>query len=326
MLPRSGSLAVRKGLSVPDTLEALVRSQMESACNWPDPHRDALIAEIHRRYGNEVHAILIYGSYLRGNRDTLLDFYVLLNGYAGVGSRAQAVLAGVLPPNVYQVVHGTPPDDIRAKLAVMTLARFEAAMKRDFHSYFWGRFTQPCGLLYYRDDAVRERVVAAVAQACSTFTRRVLPQVSDPFTAADLVATGLSLSYRCELRSEPPGHAGTLYAHNERYYQNMLALLSSQLPVYRETSESGVFEHATPAGHRLLDGFGWWLRRVQGKVLSVLRLLKASLTFAGGFEYLLWKISRHSNIELEPTTRQRKYPLIFAWPLLWQLYRRGAFR
>ena len=29
---------------------------------------------------------------------------------------------------------------------------------------------------------------------------------------------------------------------------------------------------------------------------------------------------------IEPTERQRRYPLLFAWPLLWQLYRRGAFR
>jgi len=29
---------------------------------------------------------------------------------------------------------------------------------------------------------------------------------------------------------------------------------------------------------------------------------------------------------VEASARQRRYPLIFAWPLAWRLYRLGAFR
>jgi hypothetical protein len=65
---------------------------------------------------------------------------------------------------------------------------------------------------------------------------------------------------------------------------------------------------------------------LQGKVLSFLRLCKAAITFSGGLDYLLWKIKRHSGVYIEPTRVQRKYPLVFIWPLLWRLYRQGAFR
>ena len=58
----------------------------------------------------------------------------------------------------------------------------------------------------------------------------------------------------------------------------------------------------------------------------MLRLFKAAFTFNDPLEYLLWKIERHTDIYIKPSQRQLKHPLVFAWPLLWKLYRRGAFR
>ncbi len=309
-----------------DRLSQLVADQVSGACAWPDEQRDGLLNAIRQAHGQGVLAIVIYGSYLRGKRDTLLDFYVLLENYSDMPSRWQAGLAWLLSPNVYQVHDGTPPNDARAKYALMTMSRFEYAMRHDFHSYFWARFAQPSGLLYCRDDESRARVVRAISQASSTFIRRVLPRCEDEFNARDLISTGLSNTYQCELRSEPPGHAEGLYNHNESYYRDMLTALSSETPGYRAGDEDDTYFNNTNGGQRRRSAVAWWLRRLHGKVLSVLRLLKAVLTFEGGFEYLLWKIGRHSNIYIEPTQRQRKYPLIFGWPLIWALYRRGAFR
>src|SRR3546814_7520854 len=50
---------------------------------------------------------------------------------------------------------------------------------------------------------------------------------------------------------------------------------------------SGLSEQAGRHAARI-----WAMRRVQGELLSVLRLVKASATFSGGIEYLAWKISR----------------------------------
>jgi len=70
----------------------------------------------------------------------------------------------------------------------------------------------------------------------------------------------------------------------------------------------------------------WTWRRIEGKGLSVLRLAKASATFAGGPDYIAWKINRHAgtNIELKPW--QRRWPLLAAISLLPRLLRSGAVR
>jgi len=326
MPARSTFLVVPVAHSKPENVQQLVAGQLTSACNWPDEQRDGLLDAIRARYGAGVCAIVIYGSYLRGQRDTMLDFYVLLDDYAAMRSRWQAMLAWVLSPNVYQVRYGEPPNEARAKYALMTMGRFEHAMDHDFHSYFWARFAQPSGLVYCRDDATRARVVAAISQAAATFIRRVVPCLPGEFTAADLVGTGLSLTYRCELRSEPATHAADLFAHNAAYYQSMVASLAIGNPAFHPGREAGHFVNDSSPAQRRQVSITWWLRRGQGKLLSILRVLKAALTFAGGFDYLLWKIGRHSQTVIEPTPRQRKYPLLFGWPLLWQLYRRGSFR
>ena len=307
-------------------LRSLVQDQLMAACDWPDEPRDALLLAIRERYGAGVCAILIYGSYLRGKRDTLLDFYVLLEDHAALQSSWQAGLAWALPPNVYQVRCGQPSGELRAKCAVMTLGRFEYAMQHDFHSYFWARFFQPSGLLYCRDEQSRERVERAIGQAARTFVQQVVPCLPAEFTAVDLVSKGLSLSYRCELRAEPPGHAEQLQHYNAEWYQALLTVLAGDGLGYRPGPRAGEFVHGAGAWGRRRAAAAWWLRRVQGKGLSVLRLLKAALTFSGGFDYLLWKIGRHSGECIEATPRQRKHPLLFGWPVLWRLYRRGAFR
>ena len=117
MPARSAFLVVPVAHSKPENVQQLVAGQLISACNWPDEQRDGLLDAIRARYGAGVCAIVIYGSYLRGQRDTMLDFYVLLDDYAAMRSRWQAMLAWVLSPNVYQVRYGEPPNEARAKYA-----------------------------------------------------------------------------------------------------------------------------------------------------------------------------------------------------------------
>ncbi len=309
-----------------DGLTDLVSEQLSSSCNFPDEQRDQLLAQVRERYGNGLLAVLIYGSYLRGKRDTLLDFYVLLDNYNSMPKAWHGWLAKALPPNVYQIQHGSPPDEIRAKYALLTMDRFEYALRSDFHSYFWGRFAQPCGILWCRDESTRQRLVGAVATAVVTFTRRVVPILPPSFSAQDVWTRGLSLSYQCELRSEPPGHAHQLFSFWPEYYTSITTFLADQGLGFEAAEQEGVFSNTTSGSARRWSPVSWWLRRIQGKILSFLRLTKAALTFSGGLDYLLWKIKRHSGVYIEPTRRQRKYPLIFIWPLLWRLYRKGAFQ
>jgi hypothetical protein len=71
----------------------------------------------------------------------------------------------------------------------------------------------------------------------------------------------------------------------------------------------------------------WWRRKqLKGKLYSAPRLAKASLTFAGGADYIAWKINRHAgtNIQLKPW--QQRHPLLAAISLLPRLLRSGAVR
>jgi hypothetical protein len=70
----------------------------------------------------------------------------------------------------------------------------------------------------------------------------------------------------------------------------------------------------------------WAGRGLLGKGLNVARLIKASFTFAGGIDYLLWKVERHSGVRIEPTPFLRRHPLLGIWGVAWRLWRRGGFR
>jgi hypothetical protein len=81
-----------------------------------------------------------------------------------------------------------------------------------------------------------------------------------------------------------------------------------------------------PKRLRMKSRLDWFVRRMQGKLLSVLRLLKGLLTFRGGVDYILWKIERHSGERVEVPPHLERYPLIATCVIFWRLYRRGAYR
>ena len=300
-----------------------------------EPHEDpgirSLVEEIRQKHGEALQAILVYGSWLRGKRDTMLDFYVLVENYRTLGSAWQGLMCRLLPPNVYHIHQqgdgqATGEPGLRAKYALLTLKRFRKSMETDFHSYFWARFAQPCEVLFARDEATRETLTAALNTAPATFIRRVLPAMDDRFSSADLWTRGLALTYQCELRTESSDRGDSIYSYNPAWYDARTSAYAREHDSLSEAGGDGQYQNKSAAMSRKLSPFTWWLRRVQGKLLSMLRLVKAAFTFNEPLEYLLWKIERHSGIYIEPTPRQLKHPLIFAWPLLWKLYRRGAFR
>lgn len=297
----------------------------------PDSNIQPLIDEIRQKHGEALQAILVYGSWLRGKRDTMLDFYVLVEDYRTLDSAWQGFMCRLLPPNVYHIHHknedpSSERPELRAKYALLTLDRFRKAMLHDFHSYFWARFAQPCEILYVRDDASRAELTEALDSAAKTFVKRVLPAMGDQFMSADLWTRGLALTYQCELRTESSTRGESIYEYNPAFYDAVTSDYALESAALLNQGGENQYSNQCSKSCRKWASFTWWLRRVQGKLLSVLRLIKAAVTFNEPLEYLLWKIKRHTGIYIEPTQRQLKYPLIFAWPLLWKLYRQGAFR
>jgi hypothetical protein len=67
------------------------------------------------------------------------------------------------------------------------------------------------------------------------------------------------------------------------------------------------------------------LRR-RGKLLTIARLAKAAFTYAGGIDYLAWKINRHAGTQIIIRPWQRTWPLVAALFLVPKLWAKGAVR
>ena len=317
-------------MAIPGALSKLIRQQ---ACGPVPPPVQALADRLRAVYGDAAAAILFYGSCLRSGEDRggMVDLYVLVDSYrAAYPSRSLQLLNRLLPPNVFYLEVPHDGRRVRAKYAVLSLADFEkGASPRWFHSYIWGRFAQPVAIVYARDRQTGERVCGALARAAVTFIRRVLPCVPSPFTAGELWFKGLSLSYRAELRAERPEKLKGLVARYAPHYEAVTAaaLPAVDLPVTVAARDGRARYGADiPRRTRFFCRQSWRLRFFQGKVLSVLRLLKSAFTFVGGVDYILWKVERHSGVRVDLPPRLRRRPLAAACVLAWRLYRQGGFR
>lgn len=284
---------------------------------------DAFVAHFETRFGAQLQAVIAYGSYLRGKRDTVLDFYVLLDSYAAL-PRVAGIANRLLPPNVYHLmvdIAGTPHS---AKFATITLAQFAQCIGEDFHSYFWARFAQPCLLLHARDPALRTRIDALWRVAAKRVLSNSLALMPPHFASEALWCQAFTLSYGAELRAENPHAAARLYSDYRASLDAHLDALAHELGLQHVAPDT--WQHQTSAVAANATRRAWRRRRFLGKCLSIARLLKAAFTFNDPLDYVVWKVARHTGIEEPTSPLQRRHPLLFGWGVLWRLYRRGGFR
>jgi len=285
--------------SLPELVEAELMQPV-------DPRVTAMAEAIAFKHGAASRAVLFYGSCLREQQlDALmLDFYLIVSDYRSAYDKAWLAKANrLVPPNVFPFQHGS----LAAKYAVLS--------ERDFHRLngpetrnvsVWARFAQPARLVWSADKSARMSAVQAVSRAAPTLLAAA-GQVAGE-SVLDWWRRAFALTYSAELRAERKGRAGSVIeADLQRYKLFSPAVIAAIDP-------------GAPSGG------GWLRRRVEGKLLSVLRLGKASATYAGGAEYIAWKINRHAgtNIELKPW--QKRHPLLAAISLLPRLLRSGAIR
>jgi hypothetical protein len=298
----------------------------------PDSVR-ALGDVLRQRFGTHAQAVLFYGSCRRANDDAggIADLYLLVDDYrAAYESFLPALANQVLAPNVYYLEIAFAGRVVRAKYAVVSLRQFEQGTAHWFHSYLWGRFAQPCGLLFGADEDIRRRVLQAFGRATVTFVRQVLPRLPAEFDAETLWTRGLLLSYGAELRPERPGRIRAHYADSASEFTTLTQAIAVEqgwdvTPAGRYRNPSNNLQR-WQRWQRWYCALKWVLRRLQGKFLSLLRLLKASLTFDGGIAYIAWKIERHSGVKVEITPLMRRFPLLGAIGALWRTWRLGGFR
>lgn len=272
-----------------------------SAAGTDDPLLPLLDA-VHRRFGERVDAIFLYGSWRRGRRDTMPDFYVLLDRYP---PGLKYLPGRLLPPTVLVMAGG----DLRAKVTVLRTAQLARAVASDFHPYFWARFAQPAPLLHVRDGAIRRQCEAIADAAAARLTRIVSSwwqghAVPPP---AEFWQQGFTLTYGAELRSETAERIASLYRADCSHYDDLY------------------HRFAQPQG-TAFSRLSWRLRQGVGKVLSGVRIVKAALTFEDPLDYLAWKVGRQSGVQLTPGALARRWPLVFGWGYVFRLWRAGGFR
>ena len=282
------------------SLRALVADELGEPV---DPKVAAMASAIAAVHGEASRAVLFYGSCLREKQldGLMLDFYLIVSDYrAAYPKRWMATANRLIPPNVFPFHH----DGLAAKYAVLSEADFDRLNGPATRNVsVWARFAQPSRLVWAKDDQARAQAVDAVAKAAPTLLGAAGSQ--DGEDLLDWWRRAFALTYSSELRAERKGRSQSV--------------VDSDPERYRRFGEAAALLIGSNAGQ-------WGRRRIEGKLLSVLRLAKASATYAGGADYIAWKINRHAGTNFELTPWQKRHPLLAAISLLPRLLKSGAIR
>ena len=277
-----------------------------------DPRVTAMAAAVAALYPGAARAVLFYGSCLRERQleGLMLDFYLIVSDYRAAYGRSWLAPANrLIPPNVFPFEH----DGLAAKYAVLSEADFARECGLGARSVsVWARFAQPSRLVWAADPAARQQAEASVAEAAPTLFALTRPLVwgdmrNDPLA---VFRAGFALTYGAELRAERKQRSGSIVDADAEHYRRFGRAILAQ----PSADSSAATERA------------WRWRRRKGKALTVVRLMKASFTFAGGIDYLAWKINRHAGTQIVLKPWQRRWPLVAAISLVPRLLKRGAIR
>jgi len=288
-----------------DDLKALVAAEVATPV---DPRVSKLAAAIAAEHGQASRAVLFYGSCLREKQldGLMLDFYLIVSDYRTAYDRRWLAAANrLLPPNVFHFQMA----GLTAKYAVLSEADFHRLNGPETRSVsVWARFAQPSRLVWAADARAKRKAIDAISRAAPTLLAAAAPALRRDAEPLELWRGAFALTYSAELRAERKARAGSVVDLDpERYLRFTAPALAAAAKLPRTR-------------------IAWARRRLEGKALSVLRLAKASMTFAGGVDYIAWKINRHAGTQITIKPWQRRWPLLAAISLLPRLLRSGAVR
>ncbi len=288
----------------------------------------ALAAAIARRHGAASRAVLFYGSCLRErNLDGLmLDFYLIVSDYRSAYRQGWLATANrLIPPNVFPFAEA----GLTAKYAVLSEADFARLASNATRGVsVWARFAQPARLAWSANAVARRRAVAAVAGAAPALLAAARPMLPDEIDGAEMWRAAFALTYSAELRAERSQRAASVVDADPARYAAFTAPALAAAGLAARVAPDGTiaFAEAQSPADRARGARLWARRRREGKALTLLRLAKASATFAGGIDYLAWKINRHAGTTIAIRPWQRRFPLLGAISLLPRLIGGGAIR
>jgi hypothetical protein len=283
-------------------------------------------AHIAAQYGDAARAVLFYGSCLRSEQllGEMLDFYLIVSDYdAAYGKSWLATWNRRLPPNVFPFQH----DSLIAKVAVLS--------ESDFHNLnrpaasavsVWARFAQPSRLVWCADDRAQHAAVIAISGAAPTLLNAALAFVERPVDVLDLWQSGFQMTYGAELRAERKDRPSSVIAFDPERYRRFGIAALGHTHIANEMRGDKVLLLPDVDGRIAQEKNRWPSLRRRGKLLTIARLAKAAFTYAGGIDYLAWKINRHAGTQIIIRPWQRKWPLVAALFLVPKLWAKGAVR
>ncbi|MCP1214280.1 hypothetical protein [Acetobacter okinawensis] len=273
--------------------------------------------------------VLFYGSGLRSgiDEDTLLDFYIIVRRQADWPRSVLACMANaVLPPNVEYYELQVAGRVMRAKVAILTLAQLHALTGvASLNTTVWARFSQPVRLVWHNDVQAEQAITHCIVRANVTAARWAAllgPRKASPVAFWNAL---YARTYRAELRVENGQRSSGLVEANLERYEHLLLPCWQAAGIQFDVQADQVMPDF-PDRQRHEAQRQWGLRARLGRPLNILRLIKAVYTFKGSASYAAWKVRRHSGIEITLSPFAHKHPLLAAPPVLWKLWRQGAFR
>lgn len=315
------------GVTIPSYLVDEVASQ--SSRIVPSDF-SAFVEELKNRFGVSLDAVILYGSCLRSRNpaDGVVDLYAIVDDYRHAYSSASLRRFNAwLPPNVFYMEVKHNGMMLRTKYAVISMADFERGIFNRFHSYLWARFAQPVRIIFARDENHREHLHYLLAAAVARFLGEGIATLGACEVDAETIWTrSLSLSYAAELRPEKENRARQLTHLNLGDFTRLTTCVAASMFGMLELMPHSNYRCRVSPWEQRRALRRWWLRRWQGRVLSVLRLSKAVFTFKNCLDYAAWKIQRHTGISIPVTPELQRHPLLRGSRLLWQLLRRGVLR
>jgi hypothetical protein len=283
-------------------------------------------AHIAAQYGDAARAVLFYGSCLRSEQllGEMLDFYLIVSDYdAAYGKSWLATWNRRLPPNVFPFQH----DGLIAKVAVLSESDFHDLNRPAASAVsVWARFAQPSRLVWCADDRAQHAAVIAISGAAPTLLNAALAFVERPVDVLDLWQSGFQMTYRAELRAERKDRPSSVIAFDPERYRRFGIAALGHTHIANEMRGDKVLLLPDVDGRIAQEKNRWPSLRRRGKLLTIARLAKAAFTYAGGIDYLAWKINRHAGTQIIIRPWQRKWPLVAALFLVPKLWAKGAVR
>lgn len=289
-----------------DDLRRLVEKELATPV---DPQVRDMARAIAEGHDGASRAVLFYGSCLRENRleGLMLDFYLIVSDYRSAYSKRWLASANrLIPPNVFYFEYR----GLVSKYAVLSEADFQHECSPEAWTVSTAaRFAQPSRLLWASNAAQAQRIVDIVSKATPTLLGWTLSLAPRDGGRLALWKRAFALTFGSELRAERSDRSARIVDADPQRYESFARAAEPLVDYWGD------------------QGARWWRNKQRkGKLYSIPRLAKASFTFAGGADYIAWKINRHSDANIRLRPWQRRHPLLAAISLLPRLLKSGAVR